>query len=285
MNGLAIAGGGLKCIAQLGALKALNELNIKFDIVSGTSSGSMIASMYAMDCTYEEMRELVKNYHKKFTKFSVGKLSVAAMSFLTTGIAKVDGIIDANELQNLIRKLANSKGVTSIKDTNLPLVIISVDTITAKEAVFCSLPKKEQNFENGYIYINDIPIDYAIRASTAFPGLFQTCTYEKYNFIDGGTKNNLPTEPLKALGAEKILALTFELDEYKPKKDLLSILLRTCDIFSYDKVELSKKVADLSVNIAVPGASLLTVDNFDDTCMIGYNAIMEKKEEIIRLFG
>ena len=46
--GLALAGGGLKGVAHIGALKALQELGIKIDYISGTSSGSIFAAMYAM---------------------------------------------------------------------------------------------------------------------------------------------------------------------------------------------------------------------------------------------
>ncbi|MBR4110070.1 MAG: patatin-like phospholipase family protein [Clostridia bacterium] len=284
MKGLAIAGGGLKCVAQIGALKALDELGIKFDMVSGTSSGSMIASMYAMGCTFEEMEELIKNYYKKFTKFDLTKLSKGAISFLKSGIAKIDGVINTKELQLLLKEVAKKKRIDLMSDVKLPISIIAVDTITTKEVIFTS-KIFQSDLNNEYIYIDDAPIDIAIRASTAFPGLFPTCNYKDYNLIDGGTKNNLPTEPLKAMGADKILALTFELDEYIPKKDLLAILLRTCDIFSYDRMEQSKKLADICTNIAVPGADLLSVDNFGECIKIGYNAIMNKKEEILKLFA
>ena len=284
MKGLAIAGGGLKCVAQIGALKALDELGIKFDMVSGTSSGSMIASMYAMGCTFEEMEELIKNYYKKFTKFDLTKLSKGAISFLKSGIAKIDGVINTKELQLLLKEVAKKKRIDLMSDVKLPISIIAVDTITTKEVIFTS-KIFQSDLNNEYIYIDDAPIDIAIRASTAFPGLFPTCNYKDYNLIDGGTKNNLPTEPLKAMGADKILALTFELDEYIPKKDLLAILLRTCDIFSYDRMEQSKKLADICTNIAVPGADLLSVDNFGEYIKIGYNAIMNKKEEILKLFA
>ena len=283
MNGLAIAGGGLKCVAQIGALKALDELGIKFDMVSGTSSGSMIASMYAMGCSFEEMEELIKKYYKKFTKFDLAKLSKGAISFLTSGVAKIDGVIEIKELQTLFKEMSTRKGVNVLSDVKMPLAIISVDTITTKEVIFTSKIFQSE-LSNKNIYIDDAPIDLAIRASTAFPGLFSTCDYREYNLIDGGTKNNLPTEPLKEMGADKILALTFELDEYKPKKDLLAILLRTCDIFSNDRVEQSKKVADLCINISVPEANLLSVDNFDECIKVGYNMIMNKKENILKIF-
>lgn len=284
MTGLAIAGGGLKCVAQIGAIKALNELGIKFDSVAGTSSGSIMATLYAMDCSYEEMTSVIKEYYKKFTKFDMGKLATAAFTFLTSGVARIDGLIDNNELENLIKTFASKRGVNLINDTQIPISIVTVDTISAKEVVFTSkIP--ETDVSNDFVYLSDIPISTAVKASTAFPGFFSSCNYNGYNFIDGGTKNNLPTEPLKANGANKILALSFELDKYEPKKDLMAVLLRTCDIFSEEKVERSRKIADLNISISVPGASLLKVDNFDECCMIGYKAIMDKKDEIIKIFA
>ena len=46
--GLALSGGGIRGIAHAGALKALEDNNIKIDIIGGTSSGALIASLYAM---------------------------------------------------------------------------------------------------------------------------------------------------------------------------------------------------------------------------------------------
>ena len=46
--GVALAGGGLKGLAHIGALKALEELGIKIDYLSATSSGSIFATFYAM---------------------------------------------------------------------------------------------------------------------------------------------------------------------------------------------------------------------------------------------
>ena len=46
--GVALSGGGIRGIAHAGALKALEDNGIKIDIIGGTSSGSLIASLYAM---------------------------------------------------------------------------------------------------------------------------------------------------------------------------------------------------------------------------------------------
>ena len=45
--GLSLAGGGVKGAAHIGVLKALEEKNIKIDYISGTSSGSIVSTLYA----------------------------------------------------------------------------------------------------------------------------------------------------------------------------------------------------------------------------------------------
>ena len=55
--GVALAGGGLKGVAYIGALKAFEELGIHIDCISGTSSGSMAAVLYSIGCAPEEMKK------------------------------------------------------------------------------------------------------------------------------------------------------------------------------------------------------------------------------------
>ena len=46
--GLALSGGGIRGIAHAGVLKALEENDIKVDVIGGTSAGGLIASLYAI---------------------------------------------------------------------------------------------------------------------------------------------------------------------------------------------------------------------------------------------
>ena len=65
MKGLCLSGGGIKASAHIGALKALEEEGIRFECVSGASSGSIIATMYALGYNSDEMWEMFQIYCKK----------------------------------------------------------------------------------------------------------------------------------------------------------------------------------------------------------------------------
>ena len=67
-KGLCLAGGGVKGAAHIGAIKALEEANIKFDCVGGTSSGSIVACLYACGFSADEMYKIFKKYCKKKRK-------------------------------------------------------------------------------------------------------------------------------------------------------------------------------------------------------------------------
>lgn len=117
----------------------------------------------------------------------------------------------------------------------------------------------------------------------SFPGIFTPCQYGKYNFIDGGTKDNLPVKILKDMGADKTIALSFRIDDYEPKEDILAILLRTVDIFSLKDVRKAQKEADLAIEIDARGASLLEIDDADKLMKTGYDTIMKYKKQILDL--
>ena len=66
--GLALSGGGIRGIAHAGVLKALEENNIKIDVIGGTSSGSIISTLYAMGYSPYYIYILFKKICKRLSK-------------------------------------------------------------------------------------------------------------------------------------------------------------------------------------------------------------------------
>lgn len=279
--GVALAGGGLKGLAHIGALKALEELGIKIDFLSGTSSGSIFASFYAMGFSTDDIKERTIENYNILTQIKKGPIVKAGISYFTSGIAKIEGLVPGENIENLIKKVAKEKDIVNMNQIKIPYAIATVDTISTKECIFLSkrFDLKDDNID----YIYDAPIATATRASMSFPGIFTPCQYGKYNFIDGGTKDNLPVKILKDMGADKTIALSFRIDDYEPKEDILAILLRTVDIFSLKDVRKAQKEADLAIEIDARGASLLEIDDADKLMKTGYDTIMKYKKQILDL--
>ena len=280
--GVALAGGGLKGVAYIGALKAFKELGIKLDYISGTSSGSLAASLYAMGCDCDKIKEIILNSYEDLIKIPKKPIISSVGTYITKKQLKLEGLISGERVENLIQKAAEEKNCEKISDIKIPLAIATVDTISTKECIFMS---KNYNLQNDNIdYIYDISIGKAVRSSMAFPGIFTTCKFDKYNFIDGGTKDNLPVKVLKDMGADITIGLSFKLDDYDAEnQNILSILLRTVDIFSLKDVLAAQKEADIAIEIDAKGTSLMVIDDINKCIDIGYNAIMENKEKILNL--
>lgn len=279
--GVALAGGGLKGLAHIGALQALEELGVKIDYLSGTSSGSMFATFYAMGFNTEEIKEKTVQYYKMLTKIPKRPIFKAGVTYVTSGVAQVEGLIPGENIENLVKEVSKDSKIENMNQIKLPYAIATVDTISTKECIFLSQKYDLKNDDIDYIY--DVPVATAVRASMAFPGIFTPCNYDKYNFIDGGTKDNLPIQILKDMGAEKTLALSFRIDDYVPKADIFGILLRTVDIFSLKDVRKAQKESDLAIEIDCRGTSLLEITDADEVIKTGYDTIMNHKEEILKI--
>lgn len=282
--GVALAGGGLKGVAYIGALKAFEELGVKLDYISGTSSGSMAATLYAIGCDCDEIKKIIVESYKGIIKIPKKPIISSVGTYLTKKQLKLEGLISGERVENLIQKAAEEKNCKNISDIEIPLAIATVDTISTKECIFMS---KNYNLKNDNIdYIYDISIGKAVRSSMAFPGIFTTSKFDKYNFIDGGTKDNLPVKVLKDMGADVTIGLSFKLDDYDMEnQNILSILLRTVDIFSLKDVLEAQKESDLAIEIDAKGTSLMEINDIDKCIQIGYNAIMDNKENILRLMN
>ena len=281
--GVALAGGGLKSVAHIGCLKAFEELGLKIDYISGTSAGSMIAVMYALGYTMEETKELIEEYYSTLTNIDKKKVAKAITGFMLKNKVEVEGLIQGEKIEELVNKYAAAKGVRNISDITMPFAVATVDTISTHECICIS---KDYGLQNEDIeYITDIPIGKAVRASMAFSGIFTTCDFDKYNFIDGGTKDNLPTRILKDMGATEVIGINFKFDPYTPKGNMLEVLLRTVDIYSIKDIIEGQKWADLSIEVDVRGTSLLTIDDVDKCYNSGYSTIMENKEKICGLLS
>ena len=280
--GVALAGGGLQGFSHIGALRALEELGVKIDYISGTSTGSLFASLYAMGFTTDEMEEIMKEKYQKIIRFSKKAIVKAMVNYLRIKETRTEGLIDGKVVEKLMNDEAIKKDIYKIADVKKRnLAIATVDTKTMKECIFTS--RRPACEDESFYYIEDITIGKAVQASMAFPGIFTPVNYDNYNFIDGGTVDNLPVKPLRDMGAKKIIAIAFDLSDYKITNNLENVVLRALDIFSSADVKEAEKMSDVAIEILNRETGLLKMDKMEDTVKHGYQAVMDKKEEILSL--
>ncbi|MFO8087986.1 MAG: patatin-like phospholipase family protein [Bacteroidales bacterium] len=161
--GVVLSGGGARGFAHLGVLQALEEMDVRPDMISGASAGAIAAALYADGYSPREVvKILMQQSFLRYTEFSIPK---------DGGILKLSGI------KSLLKKKLRSK---NIEDLNIPVYICATNMNKGKCVYFSS----------GSL------IDKVI-ASASIPILFQMVEIDGNLFADGGVINNLPVEPIK----------------------------------------------------------------------------------------
>ena len=276
--GLALSGGGIRGIAHAGVLKALEENNIKIDAIGGTSSGSIIATLYAMGYSPYYIYILFKKYAKDLVnQNSISKVTSIG-NFMANKKGNFQGFYTGEEIENGFNNIALRKGVKKISDIKMPIVIPTVDVQDSKKYIKTNkIPEKSSpNTE----YINNIDIGKAIRASSSFPVVFSPCEYNKHRFLDGGILDNFPTTEVKKQGVDKTITVNFKADDIDENSNIMDIVMRTIDIMGNKISEENISNSDMVLTIQTDKTGLLETEKLDECYKYGYRQTIEQIDKI-----
>ncbi len=158
--GYVLSGGGTKGLAHAGAIQFLEEQGIRPTLISGTSAGSIVGSLYSWGKRPEEILDFFKSiYFFHWTHFTLKK----------------PGLIDSNSFKKYFEA---EFGPATIGEFPIPLRITATDMIKGELKIFES----------------HVPAADAILASSAFPGVISPHTVEGNIYSDGGILNHFPAD-------------------------------------------------------------------------------------------
>ena len=275
--GLALSGGGIRGIAHAGAIKALEDNDIKIDIIGGCSSGSMVASLYAMGYTPHYIYLLFKRYAKDIAALNT-KPIISGLGHFFKCKKVFSSLKDGEIIETVYNKLAIRRGIKNISQIQMPLVIPTVDITKSKEYVFTNnIP---QNVEDTSQYITDITIGKAVRASSSFPAVFNPCLMGEHAFMDGGALDNIPVNEVKKQGVDKVIAVKFDADPVDENSNIMDIVMKTIDIMGSKISEESLEMSDIVLNVYTDKVGLLDIEKLDNCYKYGYNCVVENIDKI-----
>lgn len=280
--GIALSGGGIRGIAHAGALKALEDNGITIDAIGGTSSGGLIASLYALGYSPYYIYILFKKYSKDIVEINSAPILSGIGNFMKNKKIGLSGLKTGKSLEEAYDQLALKKGVKRIGEvTRIPLVIPAVDVGESKEYVFTNqIPKDAIDKKQ---YITDISVGKAVRASSSFPGIFCPCEFKKHKFLDGGVLDNIPVLEVKKQGVDKVIAFNFKADDVDEESNIMDIAMRTIDIMGNKISEESLEQSDFVVTIQTDKTGLLDTEKLDRCYQFGYQAVIQKLGEIQKI--
>lgn len=265
--GITMSGGGMSAVVHLGVLKALNEYGIYPEIFSGTSMGSIIAGLQASGVSTNEIISMFYSVNKSILDPDIwGMIQSVFTGHIPTGIFK------GNKIEKFLNNMTNN---INIMDVEKKIAIVSSDLNGEKNVIFTN---SELNRNEERIYIQDIAVSKAIRASLSFPFAFKPVMYENMVLVDGGVVNNCPAILCQEMGADIIIVSNIM--PYKDKRmennHALTIVNKLADL-------MIKEASDDDVNfltvptIRIPFFSLQQVpllsiskENVNNSIIAGY---------------
>lgn len=170
MSSLILSGGGAKVPLHIGAIGALEELEITFDTYYGTSAGAIISGLLAMGKGYDYLYRLA-------LKLDYEELLKTSILDIWNTIKGSHSVLDGNKFDKLYLNLFND---ISFKDLEKECIIIGHCLNTASYEVFS---KKT----TPYMLLRD-----AVRISSSIPMLIKPVEYMGKLYVDGGLSLNFP---------------------------------------------------------------------------------------------
>lgn len=240
----------------------MQENGIKIDAVGGTSAGSIVASLFAMGYTTDEMFKLFNYFSKSVMAISPKDIFNGMKE--VRGI-RLGGVTSSHNIELAIEEAGKLKNIKNIQDIKMPIIIPTTDLITNREIIFTNCNKL-----TGEEYIHDIEIGKAVRASSTFPGMYAPFEYEKYQFVDGGIFDNLPTVETKKLGVDKVISIRFKLKSPRKQKTIYNIAMQSLDLMTENLIRESVRESDYPIEIDLRDVKPFTISKLDFAYQQGY---------------
>lgn len=277
--GLVLSGGGVKGAAHIGVLKALEEENIEFNFISGTSSGSIVATLYACGYSPEEIFNIFKSYCEKIKYFDFKNIINIIKYLFENKKLLIEGFNSGEKIEKIINNYCKKNNIKNIKDIKNNLIIPSVDLYNGKIYYFCSdginkikNKKHYRKLSNNIKYIYDINIGKAVKASCSYPVVFVPTKFENTKLIDGGIRENTPWKELKESGADKVLCVCFETNEIENKcdKNIIDVIMSSIEIMGHELANYELYGIDYLLKIKMKKISLLDSTQINFLYKLGY---------------
>jgi len=225
--GLALGGGFSRGFAHLGVLQVLEQNHIPVTHIAGTSVGSILGAAYASGAPLAQILATCRNLKfRDIARWRVSRL----------------GLASNHRLSDLMDRVFHAR---QFEDLKIPMAVVATDLATFDPVIFTQGPLVD-----------------AIRASCAFPGLFEPVEIGTRCLADGGLVAQVPTVAARQLGAERVLAVSVGLQDGRrgAPKNVFQVVARAVAAAQKHQLESWERHADLVLR---PDVQHLAWDDFE----------------------
>jgi len=225
--GLALGGGFARGFAHLGVLQVLEQNRIPISYIAGTSVGSILGAAYASGAPLERIIAACRKLRfRDIARWRVSRL----------------GLASNHRLGDLIEQVFDSK---CFEDLQIPMAVVATDLAKGDAVIFT-----QGNLSD------------AIRASCAFPGLFEPVRIGTRCLADGGLVAQVPTRAARQLGALHVVGVSVGVEDGNrgAPSNIFQVVCRAVSAAQKHQLEIWEGHADLVLR---PDVQHLAWDDFE----------------------
>lgn len=250
--GLALGGGAARGLAHIGVLKVLQEQRIGIHCIAGTSAGSLIGSLFCAGFSWQAIEKVGRD---------------TDWSDLVSPTWPSLGIVNPDKLEKTLNGLLQRK---RFEDLPIPFRAVAVDITSGEEVV-----------------LGSGSVATAVRASCSIPGIFEPTELEGRLLVDGGLVNDVPTDVVKAMGADVVIGVDLNADRVinRRPENVIEVFFRSLNILIHNSAQRARRVADIMVVPRLGGFAYHDLKRLDELIAEGERAIRARIEEVKDLSG
>jgi len=250
--GLALGGGFARGFAHLGVLQVLEQKQIPISHIAGTSVGSILGAAYASGAPLDRIIETCRALRfRDIARWRVSRL----------------GLASNHRLASLIERVFDSR---EFEDLRIPLAVVATDLTSGEPVVFT-----QGNLVD------------AIRASCAFPGLFEPVEIGTRCLADGGLVAPVPTHAARELGASVVIGVSVGMQDGHrgAPTNIFQVVSRAVNAAQKHQLEIWERYADLVLRPDVQSLAWDDFDRADEAIAAGAAAARRALPRIEKLLG
>ena len=282
--GVVMSGGGARGLAHIGVIKVLEENNIPIDFVAGTSMGAIVAALYAMGYTPDEMITLMKT--DDFKRWYTGTMDQDYMYYFKKNKDVPDMLSIHFSFKDSLRIVPPQANIVNATPMNFGFLETFSGSTAACKGNFNDLMvpfrcvasdiynKREVVFSKG-------DLGDAVRASMTYPFFFRPIKVDSVLMYDGGLYNNFPSDVMQREFNPDIIIGSIVSDNptVPEEKDIMSQVENL--VISRSDYSLPKEKG-IVINMHVKGINLLDFHKIDNITKLGYTHAANLADSIKR---
>jgi len=248
---LALGGGGAKGFAHVGVIKVLESHGIHPKIITGTSAGSFVGSLYASGMTSYQLQETATALQES----DIRDITLSSQGFIV-----------GQKLQDYVNRQVKNK---LMEQMPIRFAAVATQLETGQKTIFTRGNTGQ-----------------AVRASCSIPNIFVPALIAGKKYVDGGLVSPIPVIAAKQMGADIVIAVDISA---RPKPgqstNVLGVLDQTLNIMGQQGIDKELAQANVVITPNVGAVGVLDLNSRQQSILEGERAAQAQLATIDRVIA